>query len=51
VLSLHLKALERWIIEGLCSSEAIHGPGMVSEARKRQLKNAYGVVAKIMRVC
>jgi hypothetical protein len=51
VLSLGVKALERWIIEGLCSSEGIPEPGKVSAARKRQLKDAYGMVAIIMRLC
>jgi hypothetical protein len=51
VLSLCVKSLERWIIDGLCSSERMPEPGRVSATRKRQLRNAYGMVASIRRVC
>jgi hypothetical protein len=51
VLSLRVKALARWIVDGLCSSERIPEPGRVSSTRKRQLRNAYGMVASIRRVC
>jgi hypothetical protein len=51
VLSLCVKALARWIVEGLCSSEGIPEPGRVSATRKRQLRSAYGMVVVIMRVC
>ena len=50
-LSLCVKALERWIVEGLCSSKGIPEPGRVSATRKRQLKSAYDMVVVIMRVC
>jgi hypothetical protein len=39
-LSLCVKSLARWIIEGLCNSERMPEPRRVSAARKRQLKNA-----------
>ena len=51
MLSFCVKALERWIAEGLCSSEGILETRRVSATRKRQLKNAYDIVARIMRVC
>jgi hypothetical protein len=51
VLSLRVKDLEIWIVDGLCSSERIPEPGKVSSKRKRQLRNSYGMVAAIRRVC
>ena len=50
-LSLCVKSLARWIIEGFCSSEGILEPRRVSATRKMQLKDAYGMVVVIMRVC
>jgi hypothetical protein len=46
-----VKALETWITEGLCSSEGILEAGKVSATRRRKLKDAYGMVAAIRRVC
>jgi hypothetical protein len=46
-----VKALEIWIVEGLCSSEGMPEPRMVSEIRRRKPKDAYGMVAAIRRVC
>jgi hypothetical protein len=51
VLSLCVKALARWIFEGLCSSEGIPEPGKVIATRKRQLSSAYGMVVVIMKAC
>jgi hypothetical protein len=45
MLSLCVKALERWIVEGLYISERMPEPRRVSVTRKRQLKN--GTVAKL----
>ena len=42
-LSLCVKSLARWIVEGLCSSEGILDPRRVSVVRKRQIKDAYGM--------
>ena len=50
-LSFCVKALERCIIEGLCSSEGISKPRRVTATRNMKLKDAYGMVAVIMRVC
>jgi hypothetical protein len=46
-----VKVLARSIVEGLHSSEGIPEPRRVSETRKRQVKDAYGMVASIRRVC
>jgi hypothetical protein len=46
-----VKALARWIVEGMCSSEGMHEPRRVSEKRRRQPKDDYGMVATIKRVC
>ena len=51
VLSLCVKSLARWSTEGLHRSQGIPKPGRVSETRRRQLKDAYGMVVVIMRVC
>ena len=45
-----MKALARWIIEGLHSYEGMPETGRVS-ATRRQLKDDYGMVAAIRRVC
>jgi hypothetical protein len=45
-----VKDLERWIDERLCSSGGMPEPRRVSATRKRQLKDAYGMVAAIRRV-
>jgi hypothetical protein len=50
-LSLYVKALARWIVEGLRSNEGMYEPGRVSATRRRQLKDAYDMVASIRRVC
>jgi hypothetical protein len=50
-LSFCVKALARWIVDGLCSSERILEHGKVSATRKRQLKNDYGMVDSIRGVC
>jgi hypothetical protein len=50
VLSLCVKDLERWIVEGLCRNQGIPEPGRVSAKRKRKLRSAYGMVDAIMRV-
>jgi len=49
-LSLGVKSLARWIVEGLCRSVGIPEPERVSEIRKRKLKYDYGMVVVIMRV-
>jgi hypothetical protein len=46
-----VKALETWIVEGIFSSEGILESRRVSEKRRRKLKDAYGMVATIRRVC
>jgi hypothetical protein len=46
-----VKALARWIVEGLSSNEGMPEPGWVSATRRRQLKDAYGMVVSIRRVC
>ena len=46
-----VKSLERWITEGLCSSEGIPERRRVSATRKRKLKYDYDMVVVIMRVC
>jgi len=46
-----VRALERWIIEGMCSSDEVPKLGRVSETRNRELKYAYGMVVIIMRTC
>jgi hypothetical protein len=46
-----VKALARWIVEGLCSSEGMSVHRRVSETRKRKPKDSYGMVAAIRRVC
>jgi hypothetical protein len=38
-------------LEGLCRSEGMPKPRRVSVTRKRKLKDAYGMVDVIMRVC
>jgi hypothetical protein len=46
-----VKSLERWIIEGMCSSEGMLDPGRVRATKRRELKDAYGMVASIRRAC
>jgi hypothetical protein len=46
-----VKDLERWIDEGIRSSEGMPEPRRVSATRRRQLKDAYGMVVSIRRVC
>jgi len=49
--SLCVKSLARWIVKGMCSSEGILDPRRVSTTRKMKLKDSYGMVGFIMRVC
>ena len=50
-LSLHEKALAIWIVDGLCSSERIPEHRRVISKWERKLKNDYGMVVSIRRVC
>jgi hypothetical protein len=46
-----VKALAIWIAEGLHRSEGMLEPKIVSVTRRRKLKDDYGMVASIRRVC